>query len=201
MGGRNTNATPDTKPCPLCAMLSDSKRLTMEAYNTFEKENHLTPFIEKEIFDKLHGWDFGWAILETINIPSANEDEIAFSKKLSPGQKALYFFWYLDAQVTNGGFIQFYWNEYDKYLMPIIDGLKLINDTDMLTLVEKANNEILTHNDYFFEIKEKGDPEPLYDNLYTFDTIDETYYSIHEHTMDLLEKYIRENHSEFVKLK
>jgi uncharacterized protein YwqG len=32
------------------------------------------------------------------------------SKRLSPGQKALFFIWYLDAEVTNGGFIQFYWN-------------------------------------------------------------------------------------------
>jgi hypothetical protein len=95
----------------------------MEIYNVFEKENHLQPIFEKERFDNLHGWEFGWEILSFINIAKSDDNERELSKRFSPGQKALYFFWYLDAQVTNGGFIQFYTNGYRNYLPTIIEGL------------------------------------------------------------------------------
>ena len=103
----------------------------MELYNTFDEANHLQPVFDKAKFSTLHGWDFGWAILEPINIAKGDEDEIELSRRFSPGQKALYFIWYLDAEVTNGGFIQFYWNDYRKYISPILQGLKLIGDTSM----------------------------------------------------------------------
>ena len=79
----------------------------MELYNTYDKLNHLQPFFDRAKFDTLHRWEFGWAILEPINIAKNDEDEKILATKFSPGQKALYFIWYLDAEVTNGGFIQF----------------------------------------------------------------------------------------------
>jgi hypothetical protein len=82
-----------------------------ELYDIFEKENHLKPDFDKSEFEELDSWDFGWAILQPINLAADKESEKALSKRFSPGQKALYFFWYLDEEVTNGGFIQFYWNE------------------------------------------------------------------------------------------
>src|ERR1700693_4439336 len=97
-------------------------------YNIFDKENHLKPDFDKALFDSLHSWDFGWAILEPIDIASGDEHIKLLSRRFSSGQKMIYFFWFLDAQVTDGGFIQFYFNGYHKYLLPIIDGLKLIND-------------------------------------------------------------------------
>ena len=112
---------------------------SMELYNTFDTTNHLQPLFDKTQFDTSHGWNFGWAVLEPINIAKGKEDEKLLAKRFSPGQKALYFFWYLDAGVTNGGFIQFYWNDNRKYLPPIIDGLKLIGDTSMLDLVEQES--------------------------------------------------------------
>src|ERR1700679_2039140 len=116
----------------------------LEYYNIFDKKHHLQPVFDKAAFNTLRGWDFGWAVLKTINIAGNRADNAEFSKRFSPGQKALYFFWYLDAQVTNGGFIQFFWNGYREYLPPIIDGLKLINDTALLNLIYKADEEYLT---------------------------------------------------------
>ena len=116
---------------------------SVELYNTFDKDNHLRPDFNKSAFDSLHSWDFGWAILEPMNIAPDKEKEKELSKRLSPGQKALYFFWYLDAEVTNGGFIQFYWNGYRQYIQPILDGLKLIDDTALIDLITKADQEYL----------------------------------------------------------
>ena len=173
----------------------------METSNIFENENHFIPSIEKSKFDNFHRWELGWAILEPINIASTKREEKVLIKQLSAGQKALYFFWYLDSQVRNGGFIQFYWNEYNKYLQSIRDGLILLKDIKMLELVGRADKEYIKHRKYFLEMKEKSNSESLYDNLSGFDELDETYYSIHHHTMDLFENYIRDNPDAFVKLK
>jgi hypothetical protein len=174
---------------------------TMEFYKTFDTENHLQPLFDKSKFDTSHGWDFGWAVLEPINIAKTRDDDKILAKRFSPGQKALYFIWYLDAEVTNGGFIQFYWNDYREYIPPIIDGLKLIGDTSMLDLVTKADKEYLTNKEKFDVEKQKVDWEPLYNNLKKFDEYDSIYYKTHDKTMELIEKYARQNPSEFVKFR
>jgi len=174
---------------------------SMELYNTFDKDNHLQPFFDKIEFDTLHSWDFGWAILEPINIAKGKEDEKLLAKRFSPGQKALYFIWYLDAEVTNGGFIQFYWNDNRRYLPPIIEGLKLISDTSILSLVDQADKEYLTHKDKFIFQRQKNDWQPLYDNLKNFEKYDSIYYATNDKMMELIEKYARQHSDEFVKFK
>lgn len=172
-----------------------------EHYKTFDEDNHLLPLVDKTKFDTTHGWNFGWTILEPINIAKGEDDEKTLAKRFSPGQKALYFIWYLDAEVTNGGFIQFYWNGYRKYLPPIIDGLKLINDTSMFELVNKADQEYLINKKKFDLHKQKGNWEPLYEELKKFDELDSVYYAVHDKTMALIEKYVRQNHGDFVKFR
>ncbi len=172
-----------------------------ELYDTFDSDNHLKPDFDKTVFDSLHSWDFGWAILKPINIAPDQEKEKALSRRLSPGQKTIYFFWYLDEEVTNGGFIQFYWNGNRRYLHPIIHGLKLIGDTALLHLIEKADNEYLKNKEKFDLQRERNDWKPLYDNLKEFDKFDNEYYKIHDKTMDLIEKYARKHITEFINLK
>jgi hypothetical protein len=51
----------------------------------------------------------------------------------------------LDAQVTNGGFIQFYWNGYEVYLPSIKKGLELMGFTDLLKIINKSEKEYDKH--------------------------------------------------------
>src|SRR5687767_6879013 len=84
-----------------------------DPYWEFDKEKHFRPKLSKGDFFKLTGFDFGWFVLEPISIfVKDKEHEIERGKSLSYGQKALYYWWYVDAQVTNGGFVQFYYNGY-----------------------------------------------------------------------------------------
>jgi hypothetical protein len=174
---------------------------SMELYTNFDTSNHLQPLFDKIKFDTSHSWDFGWAVLEPINIANGKEDEKLLARRFSPGQKALYFFWYLDAEVTNGGFIQFYWNDNRKYLPPIIDGLKLIGDTSMLDLINKADKEYLKHKEQFILQRQKDNWQSLYDGLKNFEDYDIEYYLLHDRTMELIEKYARQYPDEFVKFK
>lgn len=171
----------------------------MELYNIFDKDNHLQPDFDKVEFDTLHGWDFGWVMLEPINIAQSTDEDKELSKRFSPGQKALYFFWYLDGAVTNGGFIQFFWNGYRMYLPAIQEGLRLIGDYELLELVNKADKEYLLNQNRFIEQQAKDDWKPLYNVLTRFDDYDQEYYRIHNNTMELIEKYARLNSDEFVR--
>lgn len=170
-------------------------------YDIFDKTNHLQPVFDKARFDTLHGFEFGWALLEPINIANSSDEDAELSKRFSPGQKALYFIWYLDAQVRNGGFVQFYLNGYGHYIPPIKDGLKLIGDTAMLSLVEKADMEYLQNKQLVDSYLKKTNWSPLYNAPYKFGDYDSIYYKSNEGMMSLIEKYARQHPEDFVKFK
>jgi len=172
----------------------------MEAFDIFDKAEHLQPNFDKIIFDSLHRWDLGWELLSLINVADSPDENKELSRRFSPGQKALYFFWYLDGAVTNGGFVQFYWNNYRHYLPTIQNGLLLIGDEPMIKLIHDADRVYFEHRQLFVAQLQKADWAPLYKKE-IFNEFDNTYYQLHDNTMDLIEKYVRVNPDEFVKLK
>jgi hypothetical protein len=119
-------------------------------------------------------------------------------KRLSPSQKALYFFWYLDGQVTNGGFIQYYLNGYDLYLPSLKKGLQLVGYNDLLKKVIKSESEYDKHKVQFDKWRKKGDPEWLYDNLKEFEKLDSWYYEREEDHYSEFERFVRHNIDDFV---
>nr|WP_294792030.1 DUF4375 domain-containing protein [uncultured Mucilaginibacter sp.] len=172
-------------------------RNLIDPYSEFDSVSHLSPLLEKSLFDSAHGWDLGWLLLEPINIATGRDEDRELSKRFSPGQKALYFFWYLDAEVTNGGFVQFYWNGYRPYLPAIVKGLELIGDDEMLELVYAADSVFLENETFFKHQMRKGDWSPLYEKIAAFEDCDTKYYGIHDNTMDKIEDFARKNPSEF----
>ncbi|MBK7427513.1 MAG: DUF4375 domain-containing protein [Saprospiraceae bacterium] len=112
---------------------------------------------------------------------------------MSYGQKALYYWWYLDAQVTNGGFAQFYSNGYGHYIPAIINGLEYVGDTAMANLVKKAekvyqkNKKYIDGNEFGFDSDDKIDEISFFDDQY---------FDMNHQTMSLIETYIRRNPNE-----
>jgi hypothetical protein len=187
--------------CGCAQWRQDPHSTESSPYSRFEPSKHLQPTIDKVLFDSLHSWDFGWALLEPINLAKNRADDANLSKRFSPGQKALYFIWYLDEEVTNGGFVQFYLNNYREYIPVIKDGLKLIGDTSMLALVEMADEEYSTHQKAVDAFKFRNSWRPLYEKPYRFDEYDQLYYATHDRMMDLIEEYVRKHPEEFVRFR
>lgn len=180
-------------------LLADS--LT-DDFEVFDRSNHLRPYLKRESFDTLHCWDLGWAVLEEISIAQNDEHEVQLAKCFSPGQKALYFYWYLDAQVTNGGFMQFFLNGYQRYVPTIDAGLRLIGDTATAGLLAQAHADCLAHREEFELVAEgKNDWSWLRERLPRMDKMDEEYFRLHDSTMTRFESFIREHPSEFVILR
>ncbi len=169
-----------------------------DPYWDFNENKHFRPELNKGEFFKLSGFDFGWFVLEPISKFVKNkEHEIELGKSLSYGQKALYYWWYLDAQVTNGGFVQFYYNGYGPYVSTIIKGLEHIGDTEMANLVKKAD-KIYQKNKKLLDKAQESDlfGSDLYDRLDEMSLLDNQYYKMNEKTMSIIESYIRNNPNE-----
>lgn len=154
--------------------------------------NQLRPTIYQADFYQEKDFDLGWLLLEPINFNDSLITEAEWTKRFSPGQKALYFWWYLDAQVTNGGFIQFYFNDYAQYVPAILEGLKLIGDKDLEILLKKAHALYLAHQVDFEKASQEEFPtEKFYDKMEEMYLLDIEYYDLNEQTMALIEKYAR----------
>jgi antitoxin component YwqK of YwqJK toxin-antitoxin module len=169
-----------------------------DPYWEFDKEKHFRPKLSKGDFFKLTGFDFGWFVLEPISIfVKDKEHEIERGKSLSYGQKALYYWWYVDAQVTNGGFVQFYYNGYGPYVPTIIKSLEHIGDKEMADLVRRAEN-IYQKNKKLMDKARQKDlfGSDLYDRLGEMSALDNEYYELNDKTMAKIEKYIREKPNE-----
>jgi antitoxin component YwqK of YwqJK toxin-antitoxin module len=167
-------------------------------FSGYDPNDQLRPRINKGDFFRMSGFDFGWLLLQPISIAGSREEEPALAKRFSPGQKALYFWWYLDAQVTNGGFVQFYYNGYDIYVPAIIEGLEYIGDKKMASLVKSAHKIYLDNKEMIEDAREKDlFGSDLYDRLDKLGKLDEKYYSMNGQTMACIETYARRNPYEF----
>ncbi|WP_179020623.1 DMP19 family protein [Winogradskyella forsetii] len=170
-----------------------------DPYWNFDESKHFKPKLDKGEFFKLTGFDFGWYVLEPISEYIKDEKgELKKGNTLSYGQKALYYWWYVDAQVTNGGFTQFYYNGYGKYVPTIIKGLKYIGDNKMAGLVNRSYEIYLKENKKIKDARKGGLQEfsNLYKEIEDFDELDNEYYDLNEKTMKIIEKYVRKNPNE-----
>lgn len=169
-----------------------------DPYWEFDEAKHFRPELNKGDFYKLSGFDFGWFVLEPISkFVKKKEYEIERNKSLSYGQKALYYWWYLDAQVTNGGFDQFYGNGYGPYASTIIKGLEHIGDTAMAALVKKADNIYQRSQKLMDKAQESSlSSSDFYAGLDALSLLDTKYYEMNDKTMSIIEAYIRKNPNE-----
>lgn len=170
-----------------------------DPYWEFDQSKHFRPKLNTGDFFKLTGFDFGWYVLEPISeYIQDRKGELKKGNTLSYGQKALYYWWYVDAQVTNGGFTQFYYNDYGKYVPTIIQGLKHIGDDKMTELVNRSYELYLKENKKIEDARKGGieDFSNLYKEIKDFEELDDKYYNLNEQTMKIIENYIRSNPNE-----
>lgn len=170
-----------------------------DPYWEFDQTKHFRPKLNKGDFFKFTGSDFCWFVLEPISdYIQDRKGELTKGKTLSFGQKALYYWWYVDAQVTNGGFTQFYYNDYGKYVPTIIKGLKHIGDIKMAELVNRSYELYLKENKKIKDARQGGLEafSNLYKEIKDFDNLDDEYYNLNDQTMKNIENFFRNNPNE-----
>lgn len=180
--------------------LCGQKKPTSDPYWEFDQSNHFRPKLSVGEFYKLKSFDFGWFLLEPLSEHIQDkESELKKGKTLSYGQKALYYWWYVDAQVMNGGFTQFYFNGYGKYVPTIIKGLKHVGDDQMAELVKRSYELYQEESNKIKDARQEGleGLSNLYNEIKDFDELDSEYYDLNAETMNIIENFIRKNPNEF----
>lgn len=180
------------------------EQLKKDEFSNFDPRLNYIPEVSKIDYYRLNKMDFNWEILKPISERVTNycqENQIKHNtgiKILNEYQKALYFWWYLDGQVTNGGFSQFIYNGYDTYFPAILKGLKLLENKEYYNLIEKV---------YFYYIKEglanvdKNEINYFEEKFYENDFLtkaDNLYFKINDQLYIDFENFIRENQSKFI---
>lgn len=170
-----------------------------DPYWGFDKSIQFKPKLNQVQFFKLTGFEFGEYVRAPISkFIKDTEHEISKGICLSYGQKVLYYWWYIDAQVKNGGFVQFFFNGYGPYLPTIIKGLEHIEDNKMANLIQKAE-KIYQKNIKLINKARENDlfGSDVYERLDELSDLDQEYYKLSNNTMSEIEKYIRKNPNEF----
>lgn len=128
------------------------------------------------------------------------EKEFENVSKLTKGQQAVFSTWWLEAEVNNGGFNQFYFNSTGKYAQMAELGFKTIGALKFSKITLHAN-KLYTENKERLEGFDDGTldgfSESYEDN--PLNIMDTEFYEVYEteNISELRIKYIRENIADF----
>jgi hypothetical protein len=171
---------------------------SVDEFNNRKIYKKLTPEIITTIpDDKLEQ-----AIMDNIDTYFENGEHYTLNKisKLTKGQQAVFSTWWLEAEVNNGGFNQFYFNSSGQYAEMAEIGFKTIGAEKFSELTLRANN-IFTENKERLEEFDDGTMESFSESYKDnpLNDLDTEFYKLYdsENISDLRIKYIRENNKEF----
>ncbi len=170
--------------------------------------------ISKRKFESLKGLELFQEILrDPINQVIGKNIKIKrlVYEKLSSSQKILFSLLLMLAH-TKAGWLEFYHGAlfrggYEQAYPALKDGLKLINDPEMLIIVNKSlkfyeeNQELLSFDGFFNEKKlELSEERQISLKVFkkSLFSIDQSYFSLRENTIQKLENYVQANREEFV---
>ncbi|PXV63818.1 uncharacterized protein DUF4375 [Dysgonomonas alginatilytica] len=159
--------------------------------------------LTKEIIDSANDNELEMIVYDNIcsrfNSDYSNDYEVV--KGLSKGQQAIYSIWWVEAEVNNGGFNQFYFNSSGKFAEMAIDGFKVIGANKFADLMIEAN-KIYNENKEILEGFDDGTVESFSKSYEDnpLDNMDQKFYEIYneENLSELRITYIRKNYTEFI---
>ncbi len=156
-----------------------------------------TEIIESIPDDKLEQ-----AIMDNIDTNFKKGEPYTLDKisKLTKGRQAVFSTWWLEAEVNNGGFNQFYFNSSGQFAEMAVSGLKAIGAEKFSKLTSKAN-KIYNENKERLEEFDDGTMESFSESYKDnpLNDLDTEFYKLYESEPigDLRITYIRNNTSEF----
>ena len=161
------------------------------------------PIITRELLDTLPDDELERAIIDNMHLKMEQDlsDEIIILQKSTIGRQTIYTTWWIEGEVRNGGFNQYFFNSNGIYLPYLLNGLKELNDSDYSSIVNKAIQI------YEQEVKEQhdsqdGSMEEFMDSYESnpLDALDEEFYKLikNKPLADLRVNYIRNHYAQFI---
>ncbi|MFI1770245.1 DMP19 family protein [Thalassobellus citreus] len=159
--------------------------------------------LTKEILETIPDIKLEETILDNINTNFEKGEQYTLDKisKLTKGQQAIFSTWWLEAEVNNGGFNQFYFNSSGQFAEMAEIGFKTIGAEKFSDLTKRAN-KIYIENKERLEKFDDGTIESFSEsyNENPLNDMDTEFYRFYEseNIGDLRIKYIKENKNEFI---
>ena len=168
----------------------------------FENRKKYTHFDQQTLYE-IPDNDLELAILDYVDykIGEDYENKHSIVTNLSKGFQAVYTTWWVDAEVNNGGFNQYFWN-CGQFAIEAIEGFRVIGARKLSELMKKAVESVIEEIPEMKKYYKLNTPEAFsesYDHT-DLNKLDEQYYTLSEDLSVLRIKYIRANpHLFFVK--
>jgi hypothetical protein len=158
--------------------------------------------LSTEIIETISDDKLEQAIMDNIDTNFENGEPYTLEKisKLTKGQQAVFSTWWIEAEVNNGGFNQFYFNSSGQFAEMAKIGFKTIGAEKFSDLTKRAN-KIYIENKQRLEEFDDGTMESFSESYKDnpLNDLDTEFYELYksENIGDLRIKYIRENISEY----
>ncbi len=129
------------------------------------------------------------------------ENEYTNIKNLSEGMQYVWAIWWLEAEVNNGGFNQFFYNSSGQFAEEAYKGCLAIGANKTAEIVNSAVLTLFQEMDLYKKTKEAGTIEAFMDSYKDtkLGQFDDEFYKYEDDISGLLTKYIRNNLEMFVK--
>lgn len=144
------------------------------------------PKIDQGDFFQLKEHQLCWLVLAPISkmVHHSRDKDVAI-KRLSEGQKALFYWWYLENSISTWGLKKFYEKGYAQYIPLIMEGMELIGNIGLLQWLK----ELKEHT------KKEGDSWSIEDEI--LDEFFKKNLKRKKENVILFETYIRANPADF----
>ena len=177
-----------------CSKRRESKKL----------EGDLTPYtlLTEEMIDSISDENLVLAIFENLDnkLPRDVDKEYEAVMSWNKPRRSFYIVWWLEAEVNNGGFEQYYINSSGQYYKELPSAFASIGAVKFAALAEKANIVFEEKKDLYNKPDLSAEEfVGLYENS-PLNDYDVEFHSLYEeeNLYDLLVEYIRKNKNDFV---
>tara|TARA_Y100001934_G_C12255617_1_gene727369 strand:+ start:154 stop:771 length:618 start_codon:yes stop_codon:yes gene_type:complete len=172
--------------------------------NSIDEFNNRTIYktLTSEILDSISDDKLEQAIMDNIDTKFQDGEQYTLDKisKLTNGQQAVFSTWWLEAEVNNGGFNQFYFNSSGQFAEMAEIGFMTIGAKKFSELTKRAN-KIYSENKERLEEFDDGTMESFSESYRDnpLNDLDTEFYNLYdsEKIEQLRIKYIRDNKNEF----
>jgi len=96
---------------------------------------------------------------------------------------------YVQAQVAQGGFLQFIQNKYISLLLPVIEGLKELGDTEMVSVLDDVLKVYVLNREALEQETTVSEFAALYQEFREFELLDDRFSRLHGPTIEKIIRY------------
>ena len=150
----------------------------------------LTPELLRQLPDE----DLPFAVQDYVFLQIGDDvdREAEILASLPPGVRAVHSALILDAEVSNGGFNQFFWNSSHRRIQNVVEGLEFLQATDHATLLQQAMATAVAERERLMPYHVEGSIQAFSGSFREgiFDDLDARYYGL-PNLPDLLTRTIR----------